>query len=224
MVSTREMRVGHRAPIHLCSTQTSSSRDVPPASMRVLVSAARKPDLGGSMFDRFKRRLTPSLVLAVVALVFATTGSAVAASKLIDGHRIKKRSIPANRLTDDARKALKGNRGRVGPRGLQAPAGERGAPGGAGGGAPVGRGGVPGARGARGERGPAGKRGRQGPKGDDGVSGYEVIDRTVAWSEGFNTETMSCPEGKVAIGGGLKADEGGPGRAEDVRLDRKSVV
>jgi hypothetical protein len=55
------------------------------------------------VFDRFKRRLTPSLILAVVALVFATTGSAVAASKLIEGHKIKKRSIPANRF--DGRRA-----------------------------------------------------------------------------------------------------------------------
>jgi hypothetical protein len=45
-----------------------------------------------------------------------------------------------------------------------------------------------------------------------------VIGRTVVWSEGFHAETMTCPEGKVALGGGLKADEGGPGAAEDVRL------
>lgn len=51
------------------------------------------------------RRNTPTLVLAIV------TGSSVAASKLIDGKRIKKRLIPLNALSNGATRALRGATG-----------------------------------------------------------------------------------------------------------------
>ncbi len=58
------------------------------------------------MSEKPRRRPSAALVVAVIALVVALTGTAVAgpvasfAKKLIDGSSIKKHSIPANRLED----------------------------------------------------------------------------------------------------------------------------
>ena len=167
------------------------------------------------MPKRLRGRLTPSLVLAVVGLVLvAMTGSAVAA-RLIDGHQIKKRSIPADRLTKDAKKALQGKPGKRGPKGKPGRTGAIGPQGPQG---PQGSQGATGPQGPQGQRGPAGPAGPRGESGADGVSGYEVIGQTVVWSPGFDAKTMPCPDGKVAIGGGLKADGGGPAPAEKVQL------
>src|SRR5690554_5228317 len=80
------------------------------------------------MLRKFRRRFSPSMIVALIALLFATgTGSAIAAKSLINGKDIKRGSIPANRLTKGAQekftKATKGERGPVGPAGAQGPAG-----------------------------------------------------------------------------------------------------
>lgn len=59
-----------------------------------------------------------------------------------------------------------------------------------------------------------GKDGKDGTNGTDGVSGYEVIAKEVALPAGSADAapvavTASCPEGKVAIGGGYKIDKPG---------------
>jgi hypothetical protein len=73
-------------------------------------------------------RPSPGLVIAVVALIVALGGSAVASS-LINGKRIKNGTISASKLTKAARAQLKGS---VGPPGPAGPAGARGLTGAAG--------------------------------------------------------------------------------------------
>jgi hypothetical protein len=53
------------------------------------------------MRDLLRRRPSAALVVAVIALVVATTGTAVAASQLVNGdHLIRKNSLSGNRLHD----------------------------------------------------------------------------------------------------------------------------
>jgi hypothetical protein len=68
------------------------------------------------------------MLVAVIALVFAATGSAVAA-RLITSKQIKDGTIQTKDISRKARKALKGNRGAQGPQGPQGPPGEKGDPG-----------------------------------------------------------------------------------------------
>jgi hypothetical protein len=62
--------------------------------------------------------------------------------------------------------------------------------------------------GPTGATGPQGPQGPVGPKGDPGgVSGYEVVTSSAVTlaAETFDTGTATCPTGKVAVGGGVKA-------------------
>jgi hypothetical protein len=86
------------------------------------------------------------MLVALLALVMATTGSAVAAS-LITSKQIKDGTIQTKDISKKARKALKGQRGPVGPAGAQGPAG------------------------AAGTAGAAGAKGDKGDKGDTGATG-----------------------------------------------------
>jgi hypothetical protein len=53
------------------------------------------------MKDLLRRRPSPALVVAIIALVVATSGTAVAASQLVSGdHLIRKDSLSGNRLRD----------------------------------------------------------------------------------------------------------------------------
>ena len=53
------------------------------------------------MQNVFRRKPSASLIVAVAALVFAASGTAVAASKLVSGDKlIKKQSLSGNRLRD----------------------------------------------------------------------------------------------------------------------------
>ena len=97
-----------------------------------------------------RKRLTPALVLAMIALLVALGGTAGAASGLITGAQIKDRSIGLVDLSGNARHALKGQQG---PRGLQGVAG------------PTGATGAAGAPGAKGEKGDTGAKGNTGAPG-----------------------------------------------------------
>jgi hypothetical protein len=83
------------------------------------------------------------MLLALLALVMATTGSAVAAS-LITSKQIKDGTIQTKDISKQARKALKGKPGAAGAQGLQ---------------------------GAKGDAGPKGDQGVKGDKGDTGAQG-----------------------------------------------------
>ena len=84
------------------------------------------------------RRPSPAMIVALVALVFASAGSATAAS-LITGKQIrnntitsadvKNRSLGLGDLTTKARQSLKAKDGSQGPAGPQGPQGAQGAPG-----------------------------------------------------------------------------------------------
>jgi hypothetical protein len=69
------------------------------------------------------KRLTPATVLASLALLVALSGTSFAAATFISGSQIKPHSIPKNRLTGAAIRALKGQRGPAGPGGIQGPPG-----------------------------------------------------------------------------------------------------
>src|SRR3954452_25284200 len=73
------------------------------------------------------RTITPSgsMVVAVVALLVALSGSAVAAS-LITGKQIKDGTIQTKDLAKTARASLKGKAGPAGPAGLAGPIGPAG--------------------------------------------------------------------------------------------------
>lgn len=86
------------------------------------------------------RKPSPSMVVALLALVLATSGSAVAAS-LITSSQIKDGTIQLKDINTKARKALKGQRGPQGPQG------------------PRGANGTNGTNGAAGPTGPAGPAG-----------------------------------------------------------------
>ncbi len=119
-------------------------------------------------------------VLATVAIVVATAGTATAASALINGHEIKKGSIPITALSGSARKALMGRTGAVGAPGPQGP------------------------QGAQGVQGNQGIQGVKGNTGSSGVSGYTVVQNNATVLTGaFSGQiSVTCPAGDSVIGGG----------------------
>ncbi len=90
---------------------------------------------------RITQHATPSMVVAIVALIVAFSGSAVAAKSLIDGRGIKRRSISADRLTaaavaprarrarpargETGERVRRARRARQAPRARRAPPGRR---------------------------------------------------------------------------------------------------
>jgi len=71
---------------------------------------------------------------------------------------------------------------------------------------PQGPAGADGAQGPAGPQGPAGADGAQGPAGPQGPAGITqttAFSRTVTFSPGGSTDTISCPVGKYATGGGF---------------------
>ena len=61
----------------------------------------------------------PATIVAAVALFVALGGSSLAAARFINGKHIKPHSIPTNRLTKKAIKALHGAKGPQGAQGVQ---------------------------------------------------------------------------------------------------------
>lgn len=105
------------------------------------------------MILRVRRRLTYANVLVTLALVFALSGGAYAATKYV--------ITSTKQISPKVLKSLVGKTGAAGPAG---PAGAAG---------PQGPAGANGKDGAPGKEGPAGKEGPQGPKGEAGAQGKE---------------------------------------------------
>jgi hypothetical protein len=69
-----------------------------------------------------------------------------------------------------------------------------------------------GEKGDTGEPGPAGPAGEKGEKGDQGepgapgLSGYQLEGPEARWSNGPGTVTATCPDGKLALGGGFTVE------------------
>jgi Collagen triple helix repeat (20 copies) len=116
------------------------------------------------MLSAIRRRIhvSPSMVIAVVALVFAATGGAYAMGG----------SSPS-KMTASAAKAKTKPKVKVGPKGPAGPAGKSGAPGAAGTQGPTGAKGETGAAGAKGETGSQGLEGQHGPPGPQGATGAQ---------------------------------------------------
>ncbi len=135
------------------------------------------------------RRPSPAIIVAIVALVFAATGSATAAG-LISGSqlvgnsvtsaKIKNRTLQVKDLSPAARQALRGKQGPAGPAG---PAG-----------------------GEPGPQGPAGPAGPAGPQGAPGISGHQVVTgiHVLLGNQVTRTFTTACPAGKKLLGGGVR--------------------
>ncbi len=154
------------------------------------------------------RRFTPAMVVAMIALAVALSGTAVAGTtKLITGSQIKNGTIKLVDLHSSVKSALLGHtdatgaEGPVGPQGADGPMGPQGADG------PVGPQGVTGDTGAT---------GAPGKDGEDGLSGlvtrhYDYIkggDYPGAGSGGIATvacdDDPAVSQTKVAIGGGVQ--------------------
>ncbi len=121
------------------------------------------------MFHRIRKHLTPSTAIAFLALVFALTGGAFAATSHGGG------SPRATAIVAKAKPRVKpGPRGPAGPKGATGATGAAGAagpPGTTGPGGPAGAKGENGAVGAAGTAGATGPQGPQGEKGEKGLQG-----------------------------------------------------
>jgi hypothetical protein len=107
------------------------------------------------------------MLVALLALVMATTGSAVAAS-LITGKQIKDGTIQTADISKKAQKTLKGKPGSRGLQGLQ---------------------GVQGQKGDKGDAGAAGAAGATGDKGDKGIPG-PFVDTLPSGKSEFGTYSV----------------------------------
>jgi hypothetical protein len=130
------------------------------------------------MFQALRRHVNPTTFIALLALVFALTGGAFAATSASSGSGGAGSSQGLLATASKAKaKAKAGPRGPAGPRGATGAAGAigavgaigpAGATGAAGPAGPVGAG-IPG---SDGKEGPQGKEGKEGPQGPKGTSGF----------------------------------------------------
>ncbi|MGH2862004.1 MAG: hypothetical protein ACRDLT_10950 [Solirubrobacteraceae bacterium] len=164
------------------------------------------------------RRPSPAAVISTVALVFALSGSAVAASKLIvhtgniangavTGKKLHKGAVGFTKLSASVREAL-GSAGSAhgvvtgpqGPQGATGPQGPKGATGLQG---PKGDTGSQGLQGATGSQGSKGDTGAQGPKGDTGATGPAgtAFESTTFCQPNVCIDAAPGPQGYAGTGG-----------------------
>src|SRR4051794_37164900 len=142
------------------------------------------------------RRLTPSLVLSVVAIFLALAGGATAA-KLISGKDIKNSSVTGADIRDGSLGSNDLSEGSIGPSRLSLAVQDK-----------LDRAGTPG---PQGPTGPAGSAGPQGPAGPAGVTGVKAVSSAPkAFSAGGVVfQTVDCPGGSAVVGGGYRFATGG---------------
>jgi Collagen triple helix repeat (20 copies) len=140
------------------------------------------------MYQRLRKHISPATVLAFVALVFALTGGAFAATG--GGSGSPSRATTLATAAKAKPKAKTGPRGPAGPRGATGATGAAGPAGAAG---PTGPAGAGGAKGESGAAGPQGAQGSQGEKGEKGAEG----EQGPAGTTGF---TKTLPSGETETG------------------------
>ncbi len=143
-------------------------------------------------------RVSPAMVVAVVALLAATAGTAVgqdavtAAKKLVTGKQIKNGSVTGKDINNGSLtgKDFAGGGGPKGGTGSQGPVGTKGAAGAQG---PAGPKGADGAKGAAG--GVAGPTGQRGPTGPTGPKGPAVVDAYSGFGPANSTSCTTITNG-----------------------------
>jgi hypothetical protein len=143
------------------------------------------------------RRPSAALVISIVALVLATTGTGLAASKYLitSSSQVRAGSLAASDLSAKARKQLRGAtgaKGATGTRGATGPTGPAGA---------TGATGPTGAAGPQGPTGDAGPAGPQGPKGDTGAAGPTGPSDAWVYDDLGPDTAMTLPAGAYTVSG-----------------------
>ena len=154
------------------------------------------------------RRFSPAMIVAMIALAVALSGTAVAGTtKLITGNQIANGTIKLVDIHSSAKTALKGQSGATGPQGpvgsqgAQGPVGPQGATGAKGDAGAVGASGAKGDKGDKGDVGPTGATGPQGPAGiENAVKAAFCVDTTtgtMTFKPGVWASGTSCGLGKL---------------------------
>jgi len=121
-------------------------------------------------------------IITAIIVAAVISGSAGAASLLIDGHKLRNHSVPASKLTASAVRSLQGQRGAQGAQGIQ---------------------GIQGAQGIQGIKGIQGAPGAPGLSGYVGGSGGTPTVSVAAGAE--ETATTFCPAGTQVLLGGFNS-------------------
>jgi hypothetical protein len=123
------------------------------------------------MFSALRRQLSYSNVAATMALVFALTGGAFAATSHSGGGSPARATASVSHAMVAKKKSKAPARGPAGPKGATGASGAQGAAGSAGPVGPAGASGAKGENGASGAQGPEGKEGKAGANGTNGTNG-----------------------------------------------------
>lgn len=128
------------------------------------------------MLQRLRKHLTPSVFIALIALVFALTGGAFAATGGGGGgssHATLTASAAKSKAKSKTKAGARGPAGPAGKNGTNGANGAQGATGAVGPAGPAGSQGPAGAAGAKGETGATGPKGETGATGEEGPAGPE---------------------------------------------------
>jgi hypothetical protein len=146
------------------------------------------------MFQRVSKNITPASVLALVALVFAITGGAFAASGGGSSPSHATLTAIASKAKPKAKTAPRGPAGPKGATGVTGATGPAGPAGATGPGGSAGPAGAKGETGAGGATGPAGSQGEKGTPGNEGPEGNDGKEGS-PWTAGG-----TLPSGKTETG------------------------
>jgi hypothetical protein len=144
-----------------------------------------------TMFSAIRKYLSYANVAATMALVFALTGGAFAATSHSGGGSLAKATASTTIAVAAKKKAKAPARGSVGPKGATGPAGAAG---------------PAGATGSAGPQGPVGTNGTNGANGEgkEGLQGKEGTPGTSVTSKEFTGEKEKCKEGGSELKAGTK--------------------
>ena len=171
------------------------------------------------------RTPSPAMVIALIALFVATSGTAFAAV-MITGANVKNESLTGLDILNGSlttkeirdgslrpvdfvgKKFPQGPQGPAGPQGPVGPQGPQGPQGPGGPSGPKGNQGAKGNQGPKSNQGPVGPKGAAGPQGLPGLSNLEIVTGTSAVDSSTSKGIAAvCPAGKRATGGGAVATD-----------------